>query len=95
MVQRNARASKRRDAVFQPEFLDDLRYWAHQDRKLLIKLLDIIEATVHDPFEGIGKPEPLKHIQSGAWSRRLNKEHRVVYLVLDDRISFLQARYHY
>jgi toxin YoeB len=94
-VQRNEKASKKRDAVFQPEFLDDLRHWAQQDRKLLIKLLDIIEATIRDPFDGIGKPEPLRHNQPGAWSRRLNKEHRVVYLVLDHRISFLQARYHY
>jgi toxin YoeB len=94
-VQRNEKASKKRDAVFQPEFLDDLRYWAQQDRKLLIKLLDLIEAIVRDPFAGIGKPEPLRHNQTGAWSRRLTKEHRVVYLVLDDRISFLQARYHY
>lgn len=94
-MQRNVKANKRRDAVFQPEFLDDLRYWAQRDRKLLIKLLDIIEAIVREPFEGIGKPEPLRHNQAGAWSRRLNKEHRVVYLVLDDRISFLQGRYHY
>lgn len=95
MAQRNVKANKRRDAVFQQEFLDDLRYWARQDRKLLIKLLDIIEATLREPFEGIGKPEPLKHKQAGTWSRRLTKEHRVVYIVLDDRISFLQARYHY
>jgi toxin YoeB len=94
-VQRNEKANKRRDAVFQPEFLGDLRYWAQQDRKLLIKLLDIIEAIVREPFEGIGKPEPLRHRHPDTWSRRLNKEHRVVYLVLDDRISFLQARYHY
>lgn len=87
--------SKRRDAVFQPEFLDDLRYWAEHDRRLLIKLLNIVEATVRQPFEGIGKPEPLRHKQTGTSSRRLNKEHRVVYIVLDDRISFLQARYHY
>ncbi len=81
--------------VFQPQFLDDLRYWAHQDRKLLLKLLDVVDAIVREPLDGIGKPEPLRHKQAGTWSRRLNKEHRVVYLVLDDRISFLQARYHY
>ena len=94
-MQKNEKANRRREAVFQAQFLDDMRYWAQQDRKLLIKLLDIVEATVREPFEGIGKPEPLRHKQPGTWSRRLNKEHRVVYLVLDDRISFLQARYHY
>lgn len=94
-MQRDPKVNKRRDAVFQPEFLDDLRYWALQDRKLLLKLLDLIEAIVREPFEGIGKPELLRHKQAGTWSRRLNKEHRVVYMVMDDRISFLQARYHY
>ncbi len=47
------------------------------------------------PFEGIGKPEHLKHLASGTWSRRLTQEHRIVYFVSDDRIDFLQARYHY
>lgn len=94
-MSKNGNKNKKRDAVFQQEFLDDLRYWAKQDRKLLFKLLDLIEAIVRDPFNGIGKPEPLRHKQSGVWSRRLDKEHRVVYLVLDDRISFMQARYHY
>ena len=94
-MQKDPNVHKKRDVVFQPQFLDDLRYWAQQDRKLLLKLLEIVEATVREPFDGIGKPEPLRHNQAGAWSRRLNKEHRVVYLVLDDRISFLQARYHY
>lgn len=94
-MQKNEKPNKNRDAVFQQQFLDDLRYWAHQDRKLMIKLLDIVEAVIRDPFEGIGKPEPLRHKQAGVWSRRLNKEHRVVYMVMDDRISFLQARYHY
>ena len=94
-MQRNVEANKKRDAIFQREFFDDLRYWALQDRRMLIKLLDLVGATLREPFEGIGKPEPLRHKPAGTWSRRLNKEHRVVYLVLDDRISFLQARYHY
>lgn len=50
---------------------------------------------MHDPFAGIGKPEPLKYPSPGVWSRRLTQEHRLVYLVSDDRIDFLQARYHY
>ncbi|NOT47479.1 MAG: Txe/YoeB family addiction module toxin [Acidobacteria bacterium] len=95
MAQKDPKVNKKCEAVFQSQFFDDPRYWAQQDRKLLIKLLDIVEATVRELFEGIGKPKPLRHKHTGTWSRRLNKEHRVVYLVLDDRISFLQARYHY
>jgi toxin YoeB len=86
---------KQREAVFQPEFLEDLRYWVETDRKLAMRALDLIEAILRDPFQGIGKPEPLKHLLPGAWSRRLTQEHRIVYLVRDERIDFLQARYHY
>lgn len=82
-------------AVFQPEFRDDLQYWVRTDRKLALRVLDIAEAVLRDPFRGIGKPEPLKHLAPGVWSRRLTQEHRVVYLVRDDRTDFLQARYHY
>lgn len=84
-----------RTAVFQPEFIEDLRYWVETDRKLAIRVFDLIEAILRDPFEGIGKPEPLKYLTPGAWSRRLTQEHRIVYLVRDDQIDFLQARYHY
>ena len=76
-------------------FRDDLRYWAEQDRKLLLRLLDMMEAIVRDPFTGIGKPEPLKYEIAGSWSRRLDKKNRVVYRVHDNRIEFLQTRYHY
>jgi len=65
------------------------------DRKLALRAFDMIEAILPDPFEGIGKPEPLKYLTPGAWSRRLTQEHRIVYLVRDERIDFLQARYHY
>ncbi|MHB9096970.1 MAG: Txe/YoeB family addiction module toxin [Syntrophales bacterium] len=85
----------RRDAVFQPEFLEDMRYWVETDRRVAVRVLTIVEAVLCDPFAGIGKPEPLKYLASGMWSRRLTQEHRVVYLVGDDRIDFLQARYHY
>lgn len=84
-----------RDAVFQPEFLDDLRYWVETNRKTALRVLDLVEAILRDPFTGIGKPEPLKYLAAGTWSRRLTKEHRIVYLVSDDPIDFLQARYHY
>lgn len=88
--------SKRsRNAVFHPEFREDLRYWIETERKIALRAFDLIEAIMRDPFAGIGKPEPLKYLAVGAWSRRLTQEHRVVYLVRDDRIDFLQARYHY
>lgn len=81
--------------MFHPEFREDLRYWVETDRRVALRALDIVEAIVRDPFRGVGKPEPLKHLPSGIWSRRLTQEHRIVYLVSDDRIDFLQARYHY
>ncbi len=87
--------SKRREAVFQPEFREDLRYWVETELKTALRALDLIEAVIRDPFTGIGKPEPLKYLATGVWSRRLTQEHRIVYLVRDDRIDFLQARYHY
>jgi len=86
---------KRREAVFQPEFLEDLRYWVETDRKVAFRLFDLIEAILRDPLQGVGKPEPLRYLAGGAWSRRLTQEHRIVYLVRDERIDFLQARYHY
>jgi len=86
---------KSREAVFLPEFLEDLRYWVRNDRRISLRVLDLVEAVLRDPCQGIGKPEPLKHLASGVWSRRLTQEHRLVYLVRDESIAFLQARYHY
>lgn len=87
--------SSSRVAIFQPEFREDLRYWGEVDRKTALRALTLVEAILRDPFTGIGKPEPLKYLGPGLWSRRLTQEHRIVYLVGDDRIDFLQARYHY
>jgi toxin YoeB len=84
-----------RDAVFHREFLDDLRYWVTTERKTALRILDLIEAILRDPFEGLGKPEPLRHVLAGCWSRRITQEHRLVYRVTEERIDFLQARYHY
>ena len=84
-----------RDAVFHPECREDLRYWVEVDRPVALRAFDLIEAILRDPFRGIGKPEPLKYLAAGTWSRRLTQEHRMVYLVSADRIDFLQARYHY
>ena len=98
MTQKDKKKSKKkpeRDAVFHPEFREDLRYWVETDRKVALRAFDLIEAIMRDPFTGIGKPEPLKYLAAGAWSRRLTQEHRIVYLISEDQIDFLQARYHY
>jgi toxin YoeB len=87
--------AKKREAVFQAEFLEDLRWWVKNDRKVALRALDLVEAILRDPFSGLGKPEPLKYLSAGAWSRRLTQEHRIIYLVREDRIDFLQARHHY
>jgi toxin YoeB len=87
--------NKKRDAVFHPEFREDLSYWVRVDRTVAVRALDLIEAIMRDPFMGIGKPEPLKYLAPGTWSRRLTQEHRIVYMVSEGRIDFLQARYHY
>ncbi len=87
--------NKIRDAVFHPEFLEDLEFWIKTDRKTALKILKFVEAILRDPFSGLGKPEPLKYLDADAWSRRLTQEHRIVYLVQDQRLDFLQARYHY
>jgi len=86
---------KAREAVFQTEFIEDLRSWVAEDRKVALRVLDLVDAVLSDPFAGIGKPEPLKYLAPNTWSRRITQEHRLVYLVRDDRIDFLQARYHY
>ena len=83
------------EAVFQPEFREDLRWWVEHDRKAALRLLDLVEATLRDPFAGLGKPEPLRHLGPGVWSRRLTQEHRLVYVVQGGRVDFLQGRYHY
>jgi toxin YoeB len=88
-------AAKIRDAVFHPEFREDLRYWVEIDRKVALRALELVEAILRDPFIGVGKPESLKYFAKGAWSRRLTQEHRLVYIVSDSRIDFVQARYHY
>jgi toxin YoeB len=89
------RKSKFRKAVFHSEFKEDLKYWIETDWATARRALNIIDEIIHrDPFTGTGKPEPLKSLPD-TWSRRLTQEHRIVYLVRDDKIDFLQARYHY
>jgi toxin YoeB len=85
----------KRQAVFHPEFREDLRYWVKTERNTALRVLDLVEAALRDPFEGVGRPEPLRHALAGCWSRRITQEHRLVYRVAEARIDFLQARYHY
>ena len=84
-----------REAVFQPEFREDLRWWVETNRSTALRILVLVEAVLADPSQGIGKPEPLKYRLAGAWSRRIAQEHRLVYQVSGKRVDFLQARYHY
>ncbi|ANV85884.1 addiction module toxin YoeB (plasmid) [Picosynechococcus sp. PCC 7003] len=82
--------------VFSPEFKDDLAWWYRQDRKKGDKILDLVMDILNDdPFVGLGKPEPLKYIAPDTWSRRIDLEHRLVYQIKQNKIYFLQARYHY
>jgi len=85
----------KRVAIFQPEFRQDLQLWVKTDRNTALRLLDLIEAVMRDPLQGPGKPEPLRYLLAGCWSRRITQEHRLVYRVTDDAVDFLQARYHY
>lgn len=82
--------------VWTAEAWEDYVYWQTQDRRTLKRInLLIADVLRDDPFEGIGKPEPLKHVLAGAWSRRIDETHRLVYTATDDHVSVLQAHYHY
>lgn len=84
-----------RRVILQPECLDDLRTWVATDRRVAVRVLDLMEAARREPFSGIGKPEPLKHLGPDLWSRRITRHDRLVYRVHGDVVDFLQARYHY
>ncbi len=81
--------------VFTPHGWEDYSFWVETDRAMLKRVNRLIEAALRDPTSGIGKPEPLRHLLSGAWSRRITDEHRLVYLIDGDDLVILQARYHY
>ena len=97
--------------IFTPTFREHLLWWAKKDPAnsaithgdagspclalKINKILDLVEVVCDQPFKGIGKPEPLKYVDSNIWSRRINLEHRLVYRIKDNRIYFLQCRYHY
>ena len=84
-----------RSLEFDPGAFEDLAWWIEQDRKQALRVVKLIEATQRTPFEGLGQPEPLKHELAGCWSRRIDREHRLVYQVSDDKIRILACRYHY
>jgi len=88
-------ASDERLAVFQSEFREDLRWWTREQPRVAERIWALVEEVMRTLFIGIGKPEPLQYLGSNVWSRRITQEHRLVYLVRNDRIDFLQGRYHY
>ncbi|MEX0778772.1 MAG: Txe/YoeB family addiction module toxin [Balneolales bacterium] len=81
--------------VLQTEFLEDLRWWVTTDRKVALTILKLMEEIHRNPTKGIGKPERLKHFKSNIWSRKITREHRLVYRIKESAIHFLQCRYHY
>ncbi len=81
--------------IFSREAWDDYLHWQKTDRRLLNRINLLIRAILRSPFEGIGKPEPLKHGLAGYWSRRINDEHRLVYKVDGESVLIAQCRYHY
>lgn len=81
--------------VFTPHGWTDYLYWQSADKAMTKRINRLLEDTLREPFSGIGKPEPLRHVLQGCWSRRIDSEHRLVYLIEGDDIVVLQARYHY
>jgi toxin YoeB len=81
--------------VFTPHGWDDYKHWLQADRQTLERINRLIDDALRDPVGGIGKPEPLKHLLTGAWSRRITDEHRLVYLLDEDDLVILLARFHY
>jgi len=80
---------------FSSRFKEDLAWWFKYDFQKASKIFDLVTAVMQDPFEGIGKPEPLKYVDADIWSRRIDLEHRLVYRVGSTQIDFLACRYHY
>jgi toxin YoeB len=80
---------------FTTKFKEDLGWWFKNDNKKAAKILDLVTAVMSDPFTGIGKPEALKYMEGNFWSRRIDLEHRLVYVVDNEQIVFFACRYHY
>ncbi|MDC7223903.1 MAG: Txe/YoeB family addiction module toxin [Spirochaetales bacterium] len=81
--------------LFTDDSWDDYQYWLKSDKKILKRVNELIRDIKRHPFEGIGKPEPLKYQLQGCWSRRIDQEHRLVYEVVDSGISIISCRFHY
>ncbi|PRY86743.1 Txe/YoeB family addiction module toxin [Mongoliibacter ruber] len=81
--------------IFLDSAWEDYLFWQQQDKKTLKKINLLIKDAQRSPFEGLGKPEPLKHHLSGWWSRRIDLEHRLIYKLEDDSLIIMQCRYHY
>jgi toxin YoeB len=84
-----------RDVSFKPEAWDDFGWWAKNNPKMLSKIFNLLDNTRKTPFQGLGKPEPLKGNYSGYWSRRITDEHRLIYEIADDTIFIISAKGHY
>lgn len=81
--------------IFSENAWEDYLFWQTTDKKTLNRINKLIKEIKREPFEGVGKPEPLKHNLSGYWSRRINAEHRIVYKITDDALLVAHLRYHY
>ena len=81
--------------IFAGKAWEDYQYWQKTDKKILKRINMLIKDIQKQPFEGLGKPEPLKHALSGYWSRRINDEHRIIYKIHQDSFFIAQLRYHY
>jgi len=84
-----------RNLEFDPLAFEDLAWWVEKDRKKALRIIKLIQEVQKGPFQGIGKPEPLKHELAGCWSRRIDSEHRLIYQVEENKIRVLSCRYHY
>ena len=84
-----------RSLEFDPDAFEDLAWWIETDRAQAQRIIRLIREVLREPFIGLGKPEPLKRSLGGCWSRRINREHRLIYQVLDTKIRILACRYHY
>lgn len=81
--------------LFSPQAWEDYLYWQQADKKLIRRINDLLKDIVRSPYEGIGKPEPLRHALAGFWSRRITDEHRLVYRIKGQNLEIVQLRYHY
>ncbi len=84
-----------RKIAFDKLAFEQFTQWATQDKKIYTRIVTLIDSVLRTPFEGIGKPEPLKHNLKGCWSRRINNEHRLVYRVTEESIIILSCKFHY